>query len=169
MVGSKFLDPELRRGLAIFATLLLAVPALSGSLHASQTDCVKLSADRYGMPAGIIQAILKVEGGRVGQAVPNKNGTEDLGPMQINTLWLPELASYGITRQQLQHDRCVNILVGTWILARQLKDAKQMDGPLERRLWWGIGAYHSKTPEHNVKYALKVWKALRETTPNHSN
>jgi hypothetical protein len=139
--------------------------ALSGPLRAEQADCVQLAADRYGVPAALIHAILEVEGGRVGQAVANTNGTEDLGPMQINTVWLPRLSSYGITREQLQHDRCINILVGAWILADRLKTAKTMEGPAQRRLWWGIGAYHSKTPEHNVDYALKVWRALRVTPP----
>lgn len=142
--------------------LLLAGVVLPGCGQAGQADCVQLTADRFGLPVSIIQAILKVEGGRVGQAVRNSNGTEDLGPMQINTVWLPRLAEYGVTRRQLQHDRCVNILVGTWILASQLQAAKEMEGPAQRRLWWGIGAYHSRTPQHNVKYALKVWQALRD-------
>lgn len=145
--------------------VLLGGMALPGAGQADQTDCVQLTADRFGLPVSVIEAILKVEGGRVGQAVRNTNGTEDLGPMQINTIWLPELASYGITRKQLQHDRCINILVGSWILARQMKAAKEMEGPAHRRLWWGIGAYHSRTPEHNVKYALKVWQALRAASP----
>ena len=101
----------------------------------------------------------------MGQAVRNSNGTEDLGPMQINTVWLPRLAPYGVTRRQLQDDRCINILVGSWILARQLKTAKAMEGPVQRRVWWGIGAYHSQTPQHNVSYALKVWRALRSAPP----
>ena len=140
--------------------VLLAGMAISVPVRANQTDCVQLAADRYELPASIIHAILEVEGGRVGQAVMNRNGTEDLGPMQINTIWLPQLASFGITRQQLQNDRCINILVGSWILSRQFEMVKNMEGPPERKLWWGIGAYHSKTPEHNVKYALKVWRTL---------
>jgi hypothetical protein len=144
---------------------LLTGMAVSALAQAAQTDCVGLAADRYGLPVSLIHAILEVEGGSVDQAVRNTNGTEDLGPMQINTIWLPRLAPYGITRQQLQHDRCINILVGSWILARQLKTAKDMEGPAQRRVWWGIGAYHSRTPEHNVKYALKVWRALRAAPP----
>ena len=152
-----------RRRVASIA--LLAGMAACGLGQAGQTDCVQLAADRYGLPVSIIQAILKVEGGRVGQAVRNSNGTEDLGPMQINTVWLPRLAPYGITRQQLQHNRCINILVGSWILARQLRTANNIEGSVQRRVWWGIGAYHSRTPQHNVKYALKVWRALRTAPP----
>jgi soluble lytic murein transglycosylase-like protein len=140
---------------------LLAGIVLCGSAQATEIGCTELAADKFGLDVSLINAILEVEGGHEGQAVSNTNGTEDLGPMQINTIWLPILAQHGITRRQLQHDRCINILVGSWILARQLKTAKDMEGPAHRRIWWAIGSYHSKTPEHNVRYAVKVWQALR--------
>jgi len=160
MAGTVFFQLVLGRG-PIRCLALLAGMVVSGLGQAAQTDCTQLAADKFGLPVSLIQAILEVEGGAVGQAVRNSNGTEDLGPMQINTVWLPRLAPYGITRQQIQQDRCINIVVGSWILASQLKTAKDMKGPVQRRVWWGIGAYHSRTPEHNVKYALKVWRALR--------
>ena len=164
MVDAVLVLRGLRRS-RVACIALLAGIMVSGPVQAGQTDCVQLAADKYGLPVSVIQAILKVEGGHVGQAVRNSNGTEDLGPMQINTVWLSRLTSYGVTRQQLQHDRCINILVGSWILARQLRNAKNMEGPVQRRVWWGIGAYHSRTPQHNVKYALTVWQALRAAPP----
>ena len=160
MVGTVSFHCELRK-VWLALVLLLAGMAACGWVQADQDECVQLAADRYGLDVALIQAILAVEGGGVGQAVRNSNGTADLGPMQINTVWLPLLAEYGITKEQLQHDRCINILVGSWILARQLKVAQYMDGPVQRRIWWGIGSYHSRTPKHNVKYSLKVWRALR--------
>lgn len=164
MVGTVFsrLKSITTRGTSI---LLLASMVVSGSMQAGQIECVQLAADKYGLPVSLIEAILEVEGGRVGQAVHNSNGSVDLGPMQINSVWLPRLADYGITREQLQYDRCINILVGSWILASQLKIAKNMEGPVQRRIWWGIGAYHSRTPEHNMKYSIKVWQALRAALP----
>jgi hypothetical protein len=161
MVGTDRVDLRLGRRLLVGLVLLLGTVAHAAE-RAGQIDCVQLAAQRYGVPDALIRAILKVEGGKVGQAVRNSNGTEDLGPMQINTIWLPRLAEYGITREQLQHDRCINILAGAWILSRQLQAADRMEGPLQRRLWWGIGAYHSRTPKHNVKYALRVWQAMRQ-------
>jgi len=164
MAGTVFFHFELGRS-PIRCLAFLAGMVVSGLGQAAQTDCTQLAADRYGLPVSLIHAILEVEGGDVGQAVLNSNGTEDLGPMQINTVWLPRLAPYGITRQQIQEDRCINILVGSWILARQLKTAKDMKGPVQRRVWWGIGSYHSRTPEHNVEYALKIWRALHTARP----
>ena len=162
MAGADVTGFRLGRRLAAVLALLLGMAA-QASEGVAQTDCVQLAAERYGVPVALIRAILKVEGGKVGQAVRNTNGTKDLGPMQINTIWLPRLAEYGITREQLQHDRCINILAGTWILSRQLQAADKMQGPVQRRLWWGIGAYHSRTPEHNVKYVLRVWQAMRQS------
>lgn len=148
------------------ARIVLLISMLAcASASAGQPDCVALAAERYGFPVALIRAILKVEGGSVGQAGDNSNGTQDLGPMQVNTVWLPELASYGITRDQLQSDRCINVLVGSWILSRQFKAATKLEGSDQRRYWWAIGAYHSRTPQRNVEYALKVWRALHAETP----
>jgi hypothetical protein len=168
MVGTVFFRFELKRTWAA-SILLLVGMAMCGWVKANEAKCVQLAADKYGLDAALIHAILEVEGGSVGQAVRNTNGSADLGPMQINTIWLPLLSEYGITRQQLQHDRCINILVGSWILARQLKVAESMEGPVHRRIWWGIGSYHSRTPKHNVKYSLKVWQALRAASSGDEN
>lgn len=72
---------------------------------------------RYGVPRALIYAIMRREGGGPGVMHKNPNGTWDLGRMQINTSWLPQLAQYGITRQALLWSDAVNIEVGTWILA----------------------------------------------------
>ena len=44
----------------------------------------------------------------------NTNNTYDLGPMQINSIWLPQLASYwGVSErtalQEVRDDACINI------------------------------------------------------------
>jgi hypothetical protein len=148
--------------LAAITLLICMLPC--GPAKAGQAECVELASERYSLPAPLIRAILKVEGGRVGLAGNNDNGTQDLGPMQINTVWLPQLTVYGITLEQLQNDRCINILAGSWILARQFKAARKLEGSDKRRFWWAVGAYHSRTPRHNVQYALKVWRALQAET-----
>jgi hypothetical protein len=52
---------------------------------------------------------------------PNDNGSYDLGPMQINTIWLPELAqSWGVSESTaykwVRDDPCTNMGVAAWIL-----------------------------------------------------
>ena len=54
--------------------------------------CLMLASQTYSVPPAVLVGIYKVEGGKVGQEVRNTNGSYDLGPMQINTLWIPELA-----------------------------------------------------------------------------
>ena len=47
--------------------------------------CLATAAHAYHLPEIYLYAIVQTEGGRVGQAVHNTNGTDDLGPFQINT------------------------------------------------------------------------------------
>ena len=63
--------------------------------------CLMLAAQTYSVPPAVLVGIHQVEGGKVGQAVgPNDNGSYDLGPMQINTIWIPELAQVEPGRYQ---------------------------------------------------------------------
>jgi len=111
-------------------------------------SCINQAALDYKIPAVAIVSVLKAEGGRVGTASRNKNGTYDLGPMQINSSWLSELKKFGYTKNQLQYDPCVNVKVGTWILAQKIASGKD---------WWhGIGGYNSYTQGLNEKYRSRV-------------
>lgn len=78
--------------------------------------CVHDASVRYGVPASAIRAILATEGGGSGVVHLNKDGSKDLGWMQINTKWLPYFSRYGIRYSVLLNDACVNVAVGTWIL-----------------------------------------------------
>jgi soluble lytic murein transglycosylase-like protein len=83
--------------------------------------CAQQASKRYRVPLELIESILHQESGKVGMTVPDPNGTYDIGPMQVNSCWLPTLARYGITQRMIQWDACMNIEVGTWILARNLR------------------------------------------------
>ncbi len=122
--------------------------------------CIFLASQQYHVPPAVLIGILHVEGGSVGQEVgPNTNGTYDLGPMQINTLWLDELAqkwnvSKNVARQWVRDDECVNIGVGAWILRRNINDA----GGLSK----GLAYYHSRTPHIGKRYRQKVIDAMQK-------
>ncbi|WP_226019909.1 lytic transglycosylase domain-containing protein [Serratia symbiotica] len=67
-------------------------------------------------------AIAEVESsmnpGVIGLNKKNEKGiSEDVGLMQINSSWLPKLASMGITRKDLLENPFQNVFVGAWILA----------------------------------------------------
>jgi hypothetical protein len=109
--------------------------------------CINQAAVAFHVPATVILSVIKTEDGRNGMAVKNKNGTYDLGVMQINTSWLPELKNKGLTAEQVKSDPCINVAVGTWILAQGMANGEG---------WKGVGNYHSYTQKHNQVYREKV-------------
>ena len=116
--------------------------------------CLLIAAQNHGVPPAVLMGIMQVEGGKVGlEAGPNQNGTYDLGVMQINTLWLTELAEHwnvskSTARRWVRDDGCVNIEVAAWVLRKKIEDA----GSLTRGIAW----YHSATPRYGYRYARKV-------------
>lgn len=118
-------------------------------VHGVPIECINQAAITYHVPATLIISIISVEGGAVGSATPNKNGTYDYGPMQINTYWLSRIAPYGFTQQQVQYDPCANVMVGAWILSTNIANS--------HNFWQGVGGYHSYTMALNAQYQSKVW------------
>lgn len=122
--------------------------------------CLMMAAQTYNVPPAVMLGIMRVEGGRVGQAVgPNKNGTYDLGPMQINTLWARKLSShwnvsYETAFRMIKDDPCVNVSVAAWILRQRLNESGN--------LTLAIAHYHSKTPKFGYVYARKVIGAIKQ-------
>ncbi|MFT3741215.1 MAG: lytic transglycosylase domain-containing protein [Gammaproteobacteria bacterium] len=121
-------------------------------IHDVPIECINQAAVTYYVPAQVIISVLNVEGGRAGTASLNRNGTFDYGPMQINSKWLPKIAPYGYTREQIQYDPCVNVMVGAWILSTKIADSVQTQGGY----WHGVAGYHSLTPTLNDTYQTKV-------------
>lgn len=119
--------------------------------------CLMMAAQTYNVPPAVLVGIYNVEGGRVGQQVRNDNGTYDLGPMQINTLWMPELAEYwGVSKatakKWVRDDPCTNMGVSAWILRQHLNETKSLSK--------AIAQYHSRTPHLGSNYRRKVVNAM---------
>ncbi len=117
-------------------------------------ECINRAAVLYSLPATLIISVLKVEGGRNGMAKANNNGSYDYGPMQINTVWLPQIKLYGYTKETLQFNPCANVYVGTWILSQRIANSPNF--------WRGVGSYHSYTASENVPYQRKVWAMYQD-------
>ena len=105
--------------------------------------CLAASAHAYHLPEVYLHAILTTEGGQVGQQVHNTNGTYDLGPFQINTVWGPAIGRYWhipVTRalERVRDDGCANALIASAILKKMLIETK---GDFPK----AIGFYHSHT------------------------
>lgn len=116
--------------------------------------CLLAASNSYQVPAAVMIGIMQVEGGKVGQqAGPNLNGTFDLGPMQVNTTWIPTLArvwhvNVSTARTLVRDDGCVNVHVAAWILKQKIAETGS--------LYKGIAHYHSATPSEGYRYASKV-------------
>ena len=116
--------------------------------------CMSLVASIYSLPPRVLPSIQATEGGVPGLAVRNTNGTEDLGVMQINTLWLDPLSRYtGLpraeVRERLLSQPCFNIAAAGAILRHYLDGA---GGDVMA----AIGNYHSHTPPLHAAYRLRV-------------
>ncbi len=136
-------------------TLLVASQLL---IHDVPIECINQAAIAYQVPAKTIISVLNMEGGKKGLEHRNDNGTIDYGSMQINTIWLPTLSKYGISKEELRDDPCTNVEVGTWILSQAIADGVVNNKPY----WESVAGYNSKTPKVNAKYAKLVLKKNQE-------
>ncbi|MBX2834863.1 MAG: lytic transglycosylase domain-containing protein [Micavibrio sp.] len=121
--------------------------------------CLMLASQTYSVPPAVLVGIYKAEGGKVGQEVSNTNGSFDLGPMQINTIWMPDLAkrwgvSESVARKWVRDDACTNVGVAAWILRSHLDET--------RNLSQAIAHYHSRTPKYGTRYKKRVIKILHD-------
>ena len=119
-----------------------------------------MAARHYNIHKEVLSAVLAVEGGRTGMKKRNSNGSYDIGPMQINSTWLSELRQRGISEYAVTYDYCTNILVGAWILARELMGSGAPRGTAE--YWQAVGRYNSRTPYFNARYAVRVWHKVKQ-------
>ena len=120
--------------------------------------CVAAAAERYHVPVSLLYGILAAEDTRVGQIVRDINGSYDMGPMGTNSLWLPVLARYDITRLEVLDNGCQNVAAGAWILARKLKDHQGNAMAHPRAFWRHVGDYNSAIPHWNHQYRQRVAK-----------
>ena len=141
-------------GLSMACLLLVCNP----SAFAGDAKCFEQAAARYGVPEDLLRAISHVESrGNPSARNTNKNGSTDLGHMQINSYWLPRLAKYGITKSQLLN-ACTNTNVGAWILANNISRMGYR--------WEAVGAYNAMNPARAASYTRKVAAALHAQTRN---
>jgi soluble lytic murein transglycosylase-like protein len=110
-------------------------------------DCINRAAVIYHVPVPLLLSVMQREDGKNGSANHNKNGTIDYGIMQINSLWLPKIAAYHYSKDDIQYNRnCKNIYAGTWILSQSIAEGKDV--------WSGVGNWVCKFPCVNVHSVL---------------
>jgi len=146
---------------AVAATLLGSGIAFAGApTPATIEACIYAAAAVYREPPAVLLILLNVEGGTLGNISQNTNGTVDIGPMQVNQLWIPDLAAHWRADPQatyvaLRDNFCANVEAGAWILRQGLDQA-------HGDFWGGVGYYHSHDPVYEDSYLRNVLsQALR--------
>ncbi|WP_425523422.1 lytic transglycosylase domain-containing protein [Xanthomonas citri] len=136
---------------------------------AEREACIASASVMYAVPAPLIKAYARTEGGTTGQvSKANANGSVDMGYMQINTIHLPMLARLGITRDRVINDECLNIHIGTYLIHYEVYRRDKRSEPL----WVNLGAYNSRTPCErfdrvnkpcpNREYQKRLWANLQK-------
>ena len=153
----------LRAGVAV-----AALCSISSAARAADTPtpgeirmraCLTAAATAHRLPPAMLVILLKVEGGTLGRTSSNTNATSDIGPMQVNTIWVPKIAARWNTTPAaayaaLRDNLCANLEAGAWILRQALDEARG-------DFWSGVGIYHSHTPTNKERYLRKVLDASR--------
>ena len=119
--------------------------------------CWDEMARRYDLEPELLQAIAAVESGYRSQAMnyTNRNGTRDIGLMQINSIHLPRLLKQGITEERLLNEPCLSVEVGASILAEFIQRFGYN--------WTAVGAYNvgpGSGPQREalrLRYAERIW------------
>lgn len=127
---------------------MLSIFISAGATASVDMSCFDKAANDSGVPKDILVAIAKVESGFDGNAIhKNRNGSVDIGVMQINSIYLPLLAEAGISKDDL-FIPCVNIHVG----ARIFKKCMEKHG----NTWRAVAEYNPG----DQTYPHKVFRAL---------
>ena len=123
--------------------------------------CWSKAGQLHAIEPELLQAIAEVESGLRSDAINhNRDGTRDIGLMQINSIHLPRLSTQGITEQRLLDDPCLSVEVGASVLA----------GFITRYgyNWTAVGAYNAgNSPRRQaarLRYARKVWQRYQVFT-----
>lgn len=118
-----------------------------------EAQCIRKAAADNRLPEEILWAIRIAEGGTRGTVRQNKDGSVDVGVMQINSTHFDYFKeNYGVKPSWLIYNQCYSILAGGYRLAKEIKRRGDF--------WRGVGDYHSRTPSLNARYRQRILEVL---------
>ena len=142
--------------IALYIAPAFAKPADWEDLRIS--SCIRQAS--FGQPwlEKTLWGLRDQEAGWIGAEVRNRNGSHDLGPLQINSWWIPRIAalvgrSPGQVRYWLRFDPCFNAEAARWIFLSALRSTGNY--------WKAIGIYHSPTIWRQTRYRNSVARHMR--------
>jgi hypothetical protein len=135
-----------------------ATEKLNSSAEREIARCIRQAARGKSWLERTLWGLRDQEAGWIGAAVANANGTHDLGPLQINSWWVPRIATLverpaAHVRYWLRYDPCFNAEAARWIFLSGLA--------VTGDYWKAVGIYHSPTGWRQSRYAASVTTHLR--------
>jgi len=129
----------------------------SAAAEAQIARCIQRAASGRAWLEKTLWGLRDQEAGWVGARVRNRNGTHDLGPLQVNSEWVARIAQLTKrqptqVRYQLTYDACFNVDAARWIFLTALAKTENY--------WKAIGVYHSPTSWRQQRYIYGVVRKL---------
>jgi hypothetical protein len=150
--------PKCLPGLFGFVAVLMTTSVPAQAQRASDAEaqiarCIHQVAGDKPWLEKTLWGLRDQEGGWIGAEVRNTNGSHDLGPLQINSWWVPRLSalldrSEADIRIWLKFDPCFNADAARWIFLSTLRSTGSY--------WKAVGAYHSPARWRQKHYASSV-------------
>jgi hypothetical protein len=150
-------------GPLVVMTALLAAPATaatSTTVHdaPAAAACIRAVASQRPWLEKTLWGLYDQERGWVGAEIANRNGTFDLGLLQVNSSWVSTISvllhrDAQDVRRWIRDDACFNVGIAAWLfLSGYSRD---------RNYWEAVGSYHSPTAWRARAYAQEVAAKLR--------
>lgn len=122
-------------------------------------QCIRQSANGRIWLERTLWGLRDQESGWIGAEIANSDGSHDLGPLQVNSFWVPRLSAMidrppSQVRTWLTHDPCFNVQAARWIFLSALAAT--------RDYWKAVGIYHSPTDWRQRRYASLVAAKLTQ-------
>ncbi|AVP99331.1 hypothetical protein C7S18_20105 [Ahniella affigens] len=143
------------RSLVMLFMLMVSMVAVADTRQQLPVaQCIDLVSRQFQVDPLPIHLLREVEGGWEGAVRQNANGSEDLGPMQVNSIHLPEFAALGITREEIRDNTgCRNVFVAISLYLRHLQAANG-------NVAMAIARYHSKSAAHASVYLGRIARII---------
>ncbi|AZI38401.1 hypothetical protein NT2_06_01860 [Caenibius tardaugens NBRC 16725] len=141
--------------------LLVANPAQARGTGEGETriaECIRQVAGGKPWLEKTLWGLRDQEAGWLGAEVGNTNGSQDLGPLQVNSGWVKRISALvgrpqADVRSWLVHDPCFNAGAARWIFLSALL--------ITGDFWKAVGVYHSPTAWRQRRYALSVARHMQ--------
>lgn len=132
--------------------LLLGISMFS--ISTAHATCWNRAGERYKIDPLLLKAIAwKESRGQANAVGPKlKDGNRALGMMQINTIHLPKLAEYGISKEHL-FKPCTSQEVGAWVLSSCIRQFGNT--------WKAVGCYYTGAASKNIAAQISYVKDVQ--------